>query len=210
MVIANCFRYPESNIKFEQRNIRAVLDKKDLGLGTLFVSERTLCWQEKDNAGFSVEYQDISLHAISKDENVYPKECIYLMLDGKLTMPGDASQNLNHNDEDDDSDAESEHEVTELILVPSDENETAVSSIYDAIKVCQELNPDPEDMDEDDDNLYADAEDELEEEGHYVIQNRGAGDADIDDISRRIEENSFGNGDYLENGNEDDEFQDAD
>lgn len=32
------------------------------------------------------------------------------------------------------------------------------------------------DEDDDDDNLYADAEDELEE-GHYIIQDRGDGDA---------------------------------
>lgn len=40
MVIVNSFQHPESNIRCEQRNVRAILDKKDLGLGTLFVSER--------------------------------------------------------------------------------------------------------------------------------------------------------------------------
>lgn len=83
-------------------------------------------------------------------------------------------------------------------------------------------------MDEDDDdNLYADAEDDLEE-GHYVINERGAGDAglkfffkiflvnffdfcaaDIADISRRMEEN-FVTVNYTQNGNDEDEFQDAD
>lgn len=48
----------------------------------------TLCWQEKDNVGFSLGYQDISLHAISKDENVYHRECIYIMVDGRIYMPG--------------------------------------------------------------------------------------------------------------------------
>lgn len=31
---------PESPIKCEQRNTRAILDKKDLGLGTLYISEK--------------------------------------------------------------------------------------------------------------------------------------------------------------------------
>lgn len=107
MVIFNSFRYPSSSIKHEQRNVRAILNKKDLGTGTLFVSERylfpltinvfiqvfcivfsTLCWQEKDSVGFSIPYQNISLHAISKDETVYPGECVYIMLDTLLYMPG--------------------------------------------------------------------------------------------------------------------------
>lgn len=40
MVISNSFRFPESNIRHEQRNIRAILDKTELGLGTLIISER--------------------------------------------------------------------------------------------------------------------------------------------------------------------------
>lgn len=38
------------------------------------------------------------------------------------------------------------------------------------------LNPDPSDMDDEDDNLYEDAEDDIEE-GEYVIHERGGGDA---------------------------------
>ncbi|XP_076265072.1 chloride nucleotide-sensitive channel icln [Rhynchophorus ferrugineus] len=206
MVISNSFSFPESNIKHEQRNIRAILDKTDLGLGTLIISESTLCWQEKDNVGFSLGYQDISLHAISKDENVYHRECIYIMVDGRIYMPGQESQN---EDEDDDN---SETESSELIFVPEVESSDSIRTIYEAIKVCQELNPDPDDMDEDDDddddNLYADAEDELEE-GHYIIHDRGDGDAEINELSRRLEENSV-EMNYIQNGNEDDEFQDAD
>ncbi|ENN81312.1 methylosome subunit pICln [Dendroctonus ponderosae] len=206
MVLVNSFRYPSSNIRYERRNIRAVLDKKDLGLGTLFVSESTLCWQEKDSIGFSIPYTNISLHAISRDNTVFSSDCVYISLDGRFYMPGDQPP---QQDEDSDSDAESENESSELILVPyEDDDNASIVNIYEAIKVCQELNPDPEDIDDDDDNLYADAEDELEE-GHYVIQDRGAGDADIDDIARRLEEHSV-DGTYAQNGNDDDEFEDAD
>jgi len=205
MVILNSFCYPESVIRYEERSVLSILDKKNLGLGTLFVSESTLCWQGSGDSGFSVGYQDISLHAISKDETVYPRECLYVMLDARLSMPGDEPQTLN----DEGSDTDTDSDITELIFVPSEENTTSIASMYEAIKICQELNPDFEDMDDDDDdNLYADAEDEFEE-GRYSIRDRGAGDIDIDTLSRRLEENSV-DANFIQNGNEDDEFQDAD
>lgn len=178
-----------------------------MGLGTLFISENNLCWQEKDNIGFCIDYRNISLHAISKDENVYSRECIYIMVDGRIYMPGDEPQHLN---DDNDEDVESEPEISELLLVPDEENSPSVLTIYEAIKICQELNPDPDDMDEEDeeDDLYADAEDEMEE-GHYVIHDRADGDADINELSRRLEGNTV-DINYIQNGNEEDEFQDAD
>lgn len=39
--------------------------------------------------------------------------------------------------ENDESDSESENETTELILVPNDDNSSSISSIYEAIKLCQ-------------------------------------------------------------------------
>lgn len=39
MVVWSSFGYPESTIKFEEAT-RVFLDKKDYGVGTLFVSER--------------------------------------------------------------------------------------------------------------------------------------------------------------------------
>lgn len=39
MVVWSSFQYPESPIKFEE-STRVFLDKKDYGIGTLFVSER--------------------------------------------------------------------------------------------------------------------------------------------------------------------------
>ncbi|KAJ8931720.1 hypothetical protein NQ314_015338 [Rhamnusium bicolor] len=174
MVIINSFRHPESNIRYEQRNVRAILDKKDLGLGTLFISESTLGWQQKDDIGFSIGYQDISLHAISKDTNVYPRECLYIIIDSHIHMPGDSSpQNIESSE---DSDVESEPDLSELLLVP-EENAATIPAIYEALKVCQELNPDPNDIDdEEDDNLYVDAEDEMDE-GDYEVRERGGGDA---------------------------------
>jgi nucleotide-sensitive chloride channel 1A len=63
-------------------------------------------------------------------------------------------------DNDDDVASDSDPNLSELVLVPN--STEYIQGIYDAIKVCQELNPDPADVDEDDDddNQYADAEDE--------------------------------------------------
>ncbi|KAJ8982493.1 hypothetical protein NQ317_019277 [Molorchus minor] len=206
MVVINSFQHPDSNIKYEQRNVRAILDKKDLGLGTLFISESTLCWQQKDDIGFSIGYPDISLHAISKDSNVYSKECLYIIIDSHIDMPGDSTSLNTENS--DDSDAESETNLSELLLVP-EENVDTISAMYEAVKICQELNPDPDDIDdEEDDNLYVDAEEEMEE-GEYELRERGAGDADVDELSRRIQNNSVDIR-YVGNGNDDEEFQDAD
>ncbi|CAG9763254.1 unnamed protein product [Ceutorhynchus assimilis] len=202
MVILNSFAHPDSNIVHQQRNVRAILNKKDLGIGTLFISERTLCWQEKDDAGFSIGYPDVTLHAISKDETIYPTQCVYIMVDGYITMPGDES----HIEEDSD-DAESETEISEIILVPTEETSENLNGIYEAIKICQEKNPDPDDMDEDDDYLYEDAEEDHGDDG-----GRGAGgDTAAIDISRRMEEISVNiNYNNTENGNDEEEFEDAD
>nr|CAI5856686.1 unnamed protein product [Callosobruchus analis] len=200
----NTFKHPESNIRLQQRDVRAILDKKDLGNGTLFVSESTLCWQKEESVGFTIGYHKISLHAISRDTQLCDKECIYVVLDGRMYMPGDEPQ---IDADDDASDVDSSSEVTELLLIP--ENMLLVQSIYEVIKACQELNPDPNDID-DEENIYQDAEDEMDE-GEYIIQERGGGDADIDDLSHRIQNSSvninysYGNGD-----NDEEEFQDAD
>jgi len=34
--------------------------------------------------GFTLNYPNISLHAISKDQNAFPKPCLYVMFEGKL------------------------------------------------------------------------------------------------------------------------------
>ncbi|XP_072377392.1 LOW QUALITY PROTEIN: methylosome subunit pICln-like [Diabrotica undecimpunctata] len=203
MVIFNSFKHPESPIRYQQEDVQVYLDKKDLGLGTLFVSESTLCWQQEENTGFSIEYSSIPLHAISKDLNVHSTECVYLLTDGYITMPADSPPVIH---EDDDSPPK----ISEILYVPR--NTESIPQIYEAIKVCQELNPDPMDevgenelSDDNDDNLYEDAEDDLE--GEYNIGERGGGDADVDDLSRRILRNNLNiQTNYTNDTTEEDDF----
>ncbi|XP_023020051.1 chloride nucleotide-sensitive channel icln [Leptinotarsa decemlineata] len=220
MVIINSFKYPESDIKYQKENIRVVLEKKDLGNGTLYVSEQTLCWQRNGDVGLTIEYPNIVLHGISKDDSVYPGECVYVVVAGKIHMPGEDPSSPDADDSDaadsEDSYCEVSHECSELLLVPSSTNDDTevVRQLYEAIMHCQELNPDPAmDMDDDstneDDNLYEDAEAELNEENE--IMERGGGDADVDDLTRRIRDNFHDIQITTTNGHdEEEEFQDAD
>ncbi|KAK9871573.1 hypothetical protein WA026_012954 [Henosepilachna vigintioctopunctata] len=214
MVIVTSFVQPESSIRLLQHSVRAVLDKKDLGKGTLYVSERNLCWQERDELGFQIDYHSISLHATSKDPNVYPEECIYILINSHICLPGYSP--IQDETDDQDSDDESEPEISELILIP--ESPSLLSSIYEAIKICQELNPDPNDMDDDDDQIYEDAEENMDE--YYEIESedcRAGGDAMMDDLAHRLEDNylhsnNIRNGTANGDGNceDEDHFEDAD
>ncbi|EFA00708.1 methylosome subunit pICln [Tribolium castaneum] len=201
MVVVTSFKPPESPIRLEQSNVVVILDKRDLGTGTLFVSERTLSWQKDGTTGFSIEYYNVSLHAVSKDPNVCERECIYILTDPHINLFGETDQRPAN----DDSDVESEPDLSELILAP--ENPTHVQSIYEAIKICQELNPDPADVDdEDDDNLFADAEEEM----FIEAESEQIGDAVVDSLAERLQNNSVDVQYSYRNGNEDEDFEDAD
>jgi len=41
-------------------------------------------WLSDSGQGFTLNYPSISLHAISRDQNAFPKPCLYVMFDGKL------------------------------------------------------------------------------------------------------------------------------
>ncbi|XP_018336075.1 methylosome subunit pICln [Agrilus planipennis] len=203
MVVVSSFQAPDSPVVFEHRNTQAIFDKKDLGPGTVYVSERTLCWKDVQERGFTISYNHISMHAKSSDLTIYPTPCIYIMIDTHVTLPGESSEPVQN---DEDSEAGSEADISELILVPSDLN--TLDDLYESIKQCQALNPDPSDIDEDD--MYEDAEDQ---ENMVIGDMIGGGDADMDHLSDRLRDHSVNiqydhsNGDY---NVEEEHFEDAD
>lgn len=70
----------------------------------------------------------------------------------------------------------------------------------------QALNPDPEDMSDDEDQMYQDAEDE-------GIDIGGGGDVEMENITNRMSENSICINYEQRNGSDqgnDDQFEDAD
>ncbi|XP_017777954.1 PREDICTED: methylosome subunit pICln [Nicrophorus vespilloides] len=204
MVVLSSFIHPDSPVHLEQRNIRAVLDKKNIGEGTLFISERTLCWKD-DDIGFCLTYPHISLHAISNDPAVHQSQCIYVMIDAHVKIPG-----INYEDVPEinsESDDESDADISELLLIPHDP--ATVHNIYEALKQCQELNPDPEDVDDDDDDIYEDADENMDSNEDAF---GGGGDNDMENIVNQIRSNTmdinydYSNGDHIS----EDIFEDAD
>ncbi|GJQ68792.1 putative regulator of volume decrease after cellular swelling [Trypoxylus dichotomus] len=213
MVVLTSFVHPESPIRFEARNTRAVLDKKDLGVGTLYISERTVGWKNQDevNNGFSLSYHHITLHAMSTDPNVYPQECIYVMIDTHVAMSGEKEEE--EREEMSDSDAESEADISELILAPDDPS--TLRSMYEALKECQALNPDPDEVMSDDDDVYEDCNEGMDERNiiqSEINESRSGDDSAMDNLTLRMQSNTVNIGyDNVNGGDQnDEEFEDAD
>ncbi|XP_042190510.1 methylosome subunit pICln isoform X2 [Callorhinchus milii] len=164
MVILTCFPPPEQGVRLRQSDTAAVLGGRGLGSGTLYITESRLAWFDGSGMGFSLEYPNISLHAVSRDLTVYPQEHLYVMVNGKL---GEDSKETNmdgkgsEEEEDDDTDP-----ITEVRFVPSDK--TALEPMFTAMCDCQALHPDPDDTDSENDFQEDDEE--------YDVEERGQGD----------------------------------
>ncbi|KAH9370081.1 hypothetical protein HPB48_001958 [Haemaphysalis longicornis] len=153
-------------------------------------------WVGQDSSGFSLEYPSVALHALSRDLQAFPEECLYLMIDGDLGE----EQEPNENGEDE------ERPASEIRFVPEDKSH--LEAMYRAMTECQALHPDPAqpgDSDEDD-GCYEDA-DEEEEGAEYDVraaeQQRGCQQLD----------SGAGNGDWGSEGADEPmdlgQFQDA-
>merc|ERR1711874_795334 len=60
------------------------INRKQLGMGVLYISEARVSWVGIQGQGFSLEYPHIALHAVSRDLTVFHQECLYLMIDVRL------------------------------------------------------------------------------------------------------------------------------
>lgn len=76
------------------------------------------------------------MHAISKDRTVCSEDCVYIMIDSHVDMPG-ANQGIREAvaPADDDSDVESEADISEVLLIP--ENKALINVLYEKIMECQ-------------------------------------------------------------------------
>lgn len=61
---------PETGIQHQEDNCKLHIDRTEFGIGTLYISEDRLIWENPDNRGLSLAYKDIAIHAISKDLQV--------------------------------------------------------------------------------------------------------------------------------------------
>nr|KAF6437263.1 chloride nucleotide-sensitive channel 1A [Molossus molossus] len=96
-------------LRQQQPDTEAVLNGKGLGTGTLYIAESRLSWLDGSGLGFSLEYPTISLHAVSRDLNAYPREHLYVMVNAKFGVEAMFTamcecQALHPDPEDEDSD----------------------------------------------------------------------------------------------------------
>ncbi|XP_037378926.1 methylosome subunit pICln isoform X2 [Talpa occidentalis] len=134
-------------LRQQQPDTEAVLNGKGLGTGTLYVAESRLSWLDGSGLGFSLEYPTISLHAVSRDLNAYPREHLYVMVNAKFGEESKESV-VDEEEEDSDDDDDDVEPIAEFRFVPSDKS--ALEALFTAMCECQALHPDPEDEDSDD------------------------------------------------------------
>uniref|UniRef100_A0A8D2DEM4 Methylosome subunit pICln n=1 Tax=Sciurus vulgaris TaxID=55149 RepID=A0A8D2DEM4_SCIVU len=105
----------------QQPDTEAVLNGKDLGTSTLYITERGLSWLDGSGLRFSLEYPTISLHAY-----------LYVMVNAKFGA--ESKESLDEEEEDSDDDVKP---ITEFRFVPPDKS--ALGALFTATCECQAL-----------------------------------------------------------------------
>ena len=85
MVHLHQFPVPVEGVHYQNPSIAAVVENTELGKGTLYVTESMISWISSiTGEGFTIQYRKMSFHAISRDENLHPLHCIYIVMNGLL------------------------------------------------------------------------------------------------------------------------------
>lgn len=187
MVVLSNFLAPEEGVRHEEQQTTLYINEREVGKGTLYITESVLSWVKNDTRqGFSLEYPHITLHAISRDVQVHPRQCLYVMVDAKVDLPDEATSPESNSDDDDDDDDDSDAPMTEMRFAPDNTNN--LDAMFQAMNQCQALHPDPNDSFSDaEEDIYEDAaEDEFE---YYEV---GAGDAQYIFSAETVGENHNG------------------
>lgn len=221
MVQLSSYSPPVQGIQHTEENVQATAVSSDLGLGTLYITESNVLWLNSNSEGIQLEYKLISLHAISRDLQNFPKEHLLLHYDAKLLNENDDS---GEGSEESDDEGQDEACLSEVRFAP--ESSESLNGMFSAMSNCQVLHPDSdcqlsdEDAYEEVDDVEgdgffntADGFDQLNEEGqgHLARFNamlNGEGDADL---AQRTQQLNLFNGHH--NGqdmDEEEQFEDAD
>ncbi|XP_077307496.1 methylosome subunit pICln [Lithobates pipiens] len=147
------FPPPEEGVRRQQEMTEAVMSGEKLGRGTLYIAESRLSWLNASGLGFSLEYPSISLHAISRDTAAYPEEHLYVMVNAKLGDDKETEAEMKDADSEEDCEDSDDEEgpITEIRFIPEDK--TDLGEMFSAMCDCQALHPDPEDVDDSDDDF---------------------------------------------------------
>ncbi|CAD5118210.1 DgyrCDS6931 [Dimorphilus gyrociliatus] len=137
---------PLEGIVHEERDVTVYFQRGgSVGKGTLYIAENELTWQTDDNKGFSLQWPDVSLHAILTEVTAdFPHQCVMVVATVDLDEKEEAG---------DDSASEKSVDaevVTTFQLVP--DSVQKLEPIYKAMCECVALHPcsDGEEDDEED------------------------------------------------------------
>lgn len=156
-VLSNVVR-PTDDVKHTQPNTELFANKTLVGNGTLYISTNCISWIADAEKGLSIPFLNIILHAVCRDTNMFPHECLYLHTDAELPFPNDSDDSDDDGDSTEDGGAPSStSKITELYLVPQDK--TCLSVLYETMAACQALNPDPLEDFSPDEEMYDEVED---------------------------------------------------
>uniref|UniRef100_A0A1D1XLD0 Chloride conductance regulatory protein ICln n=1 Tax=Anthurium amnicola TaxID=1678845 RepID=A0A1D1XLD0_9ARAE len=139
----------------------ALADRPPESTGTLYITTKRVLWlSDTDRArGYAVGFLSLSLHAVSRDPEAYAFPCIYTQMETEAI----------EDEESEDSDLECNEEldlskVTEMRLVPSDPGQ--LDALFDIFCKCAELNPDPnQEQEEENDWIFGDEQMAVDETG---------------------------------------------
>jgi len=158
----------DSDIRHRQPDTTAYLKSNQLGKGTLFIAESRLSWLADDGQGFELDYPTISLHAVSRDLDNFPAECLYLML----------NSSDNGEEQADSEQDEEEDDLNELRFVPDAKN--SLDTMFKALSDCQLLHPDPtDDLSEEDEEGLDDGGDEYDVAAAELVLGVADGNGDV-------------------------------
>ena len=130
---------PTEGILSQEKDAELFLNRESVGRGDFYVTERDVIFIGPQRK-LRLEYNTISVHAISKDNSNFPNQhCIFMIVN---------EQDVQHVDEPEiryfNSNDQTTNDSSEYHLVPSESN---LDGLYDALCEGQSLNPD--DMEED-------------------------------------------------------------
>jgi len=188
MVVVTSLGPPEEGVRYSEPNTLTYINEKGLGKGKLYIAESRVSWVGDAGHQFSLAYEHISLHAVSKDTTAFPhSEHLYLMIDKKLTdsegMPTPNSTPESSDVDDDDDGDSTSGDMTEIRFVP--ENKACLQDLFKHMSDCQALHPDPENEDEDQMGEEEEDDDDGVEDDEGIDGENGDGgqfdDADDDD-----------------------------
>jgi len=163
MVVVSDLGPPQEGVRHTQPAVATYVNRKSMGMGTLYISEARVSWVGIQGKGFSLEYKHVALHAVSRDLTQFHQECLYLMIDVRLVDEEGTPMSTPNTSGDDESgdEGDSEGGMTEIRFVPDDAS--SLDSMFTAMSECQQLHPDTDDSisdAEEEEGMYDDAEED--------------------------------------------------